>query len=238
MRKQIKQEWLPLYVMWGFITLFLLILFYKIFVTPFEIDFTILITFLLSLFSMAFMFFMYIRIQAMMEELRQLVNNQMASTSSTSIEPIREKEFENIILLEEQTIRLKEEEQTMLLSKITQQTDTLSDEEKEQYVKRIQEINEEVAQSKFQIATWKDKWTNSLALWFPSIERNKQLKDIVWKLNIPNDASFQMMNDRLSAMYPRLSKIEQEVLRDAEYIDQNYQLTRVGYREIQKVLSK
>lgn len=238
MRKQIKQEWLPLYVMWGFITLFLLILFYKIFVTPFEIDFTILITFLLSLFSMAFMFFMYIRIQAMMEELRQLVNNQMASTSSTSIEPIREKEFENIILLEEQTIRLKEEEQTMLLSKITQQTDTLSDEEKEQYVKRIQEINEEVAQSKFQIATWKDKWTNSLALWFPSIERNKQLKDIVWKLNIPNDASFQMMNDRLSAMYPRLSKMEQEVLRDAEYIDQNYQLTRVGYREIQKVLSK
>lgn len=238
MRKQIKQEWLPLYVMWGFITLFLLILFYKIFVTPFEIDFTILITFLLSLFSMAFMFFMYIRIQAMMEELRQLVNNQMASTSSTSIEPIREKEFENIILLEEQTIRLKEEEQTMLLSKITQQTDTLSDEEKEQYVKRIQEINEEVAQSKFQIATWKDKWTNSLALWFPSIERNKQLKDIVWKLNITNDASFQMMNDRLSAMYPRLSKIEQEVLRDAEYIDQNYQLTRVGYREIQKVLSK
>lgn len=238
MRKQIKQEWLPLYVMWGFITLFLLILFYKIFVTPFEIDFTILITFLLSLFSMAFMFFMYIRIQAMMEELRQLVNNQMASTSSTSIEPIREKEFENIILLEEQTIRLKEEEQTMLLSKITQQTDTLSDEEKEQYVKRIQEINEEVAQSKFQIATWKDKWTNSLALWFPSIERNKQVKDIVWKLNIPNDASFQMMNDRLSAMYPRLSKMEQEVLRDAEYIDQNYQLTRVGYREIQKVLSK
>lgn len=238
MRKQIKQEWLPLYVMWGFITLFLLILFYKIFVTPFEIDFTILITFLLSLFSMAFMFFMYIRIQAMMEELRQLVNNQMASTPSTSIEPIREKEFENIILLEEQTIRLKEEEQTMLLSKITQQTDTLSDDEKEQYVKRIQEINEEVAQSKFQIATWKDKWTNSLALWFPSIERNKQLKDIVWKLNIPNDASFQMMNDRLSAMYPRLSKMEQEVLRDAEYIDQNYQLTRVGYREIQKVLSK
>lgn len=238
MRKQIKQEWLPLYVMWGFITLFLLILFYKIFVTPFEIDFTILITFLLSLFSMAFMFFMYIRIQAMMEELRQLVNNQMASTSSTSIEPIREKEFENIILLEEQTIRLKEEEQTMLLSKITQQTDTLSDEEKEQYVKRIQEINEEVAQSKFQIATWKDKWTNSLALWFPSIERNKQVKDIVWKLNITNDASFQMMNDRLSAMYPRLSKMEQEVLRDAEYIDQNYQLTRVGYREIQKVLSK
>lgn len=238
MRKQIKQEWLPLYVMWGFITLFLLILFYKIFVTPFEIDFTILITFLLSLFSMAFMFFMYIRIQAMMEELRQLVNNQMASTSSTSIEPIREKEFENIILLEEQTIRLKEEEQTMLLSKITQQTDTLSDDEKEQYVKRIQEINEEVAQSKFQIATWKEKWTNSLALWFPSIERNKQLKDIVWKLNIPNDASFQMMNDRLSAMYPRLSKMEQEVLRDAEYIDQNYQLTRVGYREIQKVLSK
>lgn len=238
MREKIKQEWLPLYVMWGFITLFLLILFYKIFVTPFEIDFTILITFLLSLFSMAFMFFMYIRIQAMMEELRQLVNNQMASTSSTSIEPIREKEFENIILLEEQTIRLKEEEQTMLLSKITQQTDTLSDDEKEQYVKRIQEINEEVAQSKFQIATWKEKWTNSLALWFPSIERNKQVKDIVWKLNIPNDASFQMMNDRLSAMYPRLSKIEQEVLRDAEYIDQNYQLTRVGYREIQKVLSK
>lgn len=238
MREKIKQEWLPLYVMWGFITLFLLILFYKIFVTPFEIDFTILITFLLALFSMAFMFFMYIRIQAMMEELRQLVNNQMASTPSTSIEPIREKEFENKILLEEQTIRLKEEEQTMLLSKITQQTDTLSDDEKEQYVKRIQEINEEVAQSKFQIATWKEKWTNSLALWFPSIERNKQVKDIVWKLNIPNDASFQMMNDRLSAMYPRLSKIEQEVLRDAEYIDQNYQLTRVGYREIQKVLSK
>ncbi|HSH24212.1 MAG TPA: hypothetical protein VLA13_01540 [Massilibacterium sp.] len=235
MKRKMRTPWIPFYILWGLVAMFLLILFYKIMVTPFEIDFPILLTFLLSLFSMVFMFYMYNRIERLINEIKLTIIEQERKVESQSLLSLEE-DLQKKIISEEQTIRLKEEEQTMLIERIIQSGNTLSQNEKEQYKKRLQEINEEVAASKANVTSWKEKITDSLSLWFPSFEKTKQIKMIALKMNLDKEPSFNEMNERIQSIFGHLSKFERELLLEWDFIDENKQLTRVGYRELSKSL--
>src|SRR5690606_4138959 len=108
-----------LFIIWGIIGLITLALLWKIATTPFELDFSVFITFLLALFTLSISLFYYVKTNALLKEMKEFLRHNRSDkpAAPVKIEDIApeaepEEQFDPTIQLkfEEQTLKLKEEE--------------------------------------------------------------------------------------------------------------------------------
>lgn len=141
-----------LLIIWGIIGLFTLALLWKIVMTPFELDFSVFISFLLALFTLGISLFYYVKINLLIKEVKEFLqqyqlDKPVASVKVDDIEQIEEREEELDptiqIKFEEQTLKLKEEERKELLERLIQRAG-LDEQEKKVYISQFEKVDNDL----------------------------------------------------------------------------------------------
>ena len=242
-RKQEKQ----LFIIWGLIGLLTLGLLWKIITTPFELDFSVFISFLLALFTVSISIFYYIKMNLLLKEMKDFLHQYQrdkpaASVKAEVIEPEEEAEeqLDPTIQLkfEEQTLKLKEEERKELLERLIQRAG-LDEQEKKVYISQFEKVENDLFNIRFNINQLRKKINQSFSEMF-ILEKTKVVRDIIKMIgyDIVIQESFAEINERFQMLKNDIPKNSMKLLIDQAYIDHEGNLTRKGYREFIKIAKK
>ena len=74
------------FFIWGIIGLLALALLWKIITTPFELDFSVFISFLLALFAIGISLFYYVKMNAMFKEIKEFIERHQSDKRAASVQ--------------------------------------------------------------------------------------------------------------------------------------------------------
>lgn len=241
-------------------SLFLILLFWKIATASFKIDFTVLITFLLALFTIGISYFYYLKVNNVLKELREYLSQGQAVTmhsesGAPNSKPLDEPNKNNTISfdqffssdevdptvqleVEEKTLKLKEEERKELLERLLSQAG-LDEDEKQVYISQFEQVDDDLFNVRSNLQMLRKRINQSFSDMFV-LEKTKQVRDIIDQIgpNFVNERSFSEINDRFHVLKNELSQASLEFLRENAYIDNEGNLNRKGYREFLRVAKK
>lgn len=236
-----------LFIIWGIIGLITLALLWKIATTPFELDFSVFITFLLALFTLSISLFYYVKTNALLKEMKEFLRHNRSDkpAAPVKIEDIApeaepEEQFDPTIQLkfEEQTLKLKEEERKELLERLIQRAG-LDEQEKKVYMSQFEKVENDLFNIRSNINQLRKKINQSFSEMF-ILEKTKVVRDIIKMIgyDIVSRESFAEINERFKMLKNDIPKSSIKLLVDQAYIDHDGNLTRKGYREFIKVAKK
>lgn len=239
-------------IIWVIVGLFSILLLWKIAVTPFEIDFSVFITFLLALFSIGISLFYYVKIHTLVNDVKELLRSgqPLNKVDKPDVLDVTVKEkLENQeqpeeldptiqIEFEERTLKLKEEEREELLERLIQRAG-LDEDEKKVYISQLEKVDNDLFNIRSNLNNLRKKINQSFSEMFV-LEKTKLVRDIIDKLgaDFVNQGSFVEINDRFKVLRSGLPQASAEFLEENAYIDSEGNLTRKGYREFMKVAKK
>lgn len=234
------------------------LLLWKIVITPFTIDLSVMITFLLALFSIGISLFFYMKVNTIVNELKELfrkgqpinadVNRPsendaevlqkldksitQEAASNDELDPTLQLEFE------ERTLKLKEEERQELLERLLQRAG-LDENEKKVYISQLEKVDNDLFNIRSNLNHLRRKINQSFSEMF-ILEKTKVIREIIEKLGpeFVRQEIFNEINDRFKMMKAELPKASLDLLDEHAYIDREGNLTRKGYREFIKVAKK
>ncbi len=243
------------------VSLFLILLFWKIATASFKIDFAVLITFLLALFSIGMSYFYYLKVNTVLKEVREYLSGEQAVTvhsenrNSNIKKPLDEASKDNIIQfdqffssdeidptvqleVEEKTLKLKEEERKELLERLLSQAG-LDEDEKQVYISQFEKVDDDLFNVRSNLQVLRKRINQSFSDMFV-LEKTKQVRDIIDQLgsDFVNDGSFAEINARFQSLKTDLSQASIDFLEENAYIDNEGSLNRKGYREFLRVAKK
>lgn len=236
-----------LLIIWGIIGLMTLALLWKIVMTPFELDFSVFISFLLALFTLGISLFYYVKINLLIKEVKEFLqqyqlDKPVASVKVDDMEQIEEREEELDptiqIKFEEQTLKLKEEERKELLERLIQRAG-LDEQEKKVYISQFEKVDNDLFNVRSNLNQLRKKINQSFSEMF-ILEKTKVVRDIIEMIGheIVSRESFAEINERFKMLKHNVPKSSIKLLIDQAYIDHEGNLTRKGYREFIKIAKK
>ncbi|MFA8438178.1 hypothetical protein [Pueribacillus sp. YX66] len=234
-------------LIWIIVSLFTILLLWKIAVTPFKIDFSVLITFLLALFSISMSLFYYLKINVLLNEVRELLQSkvdkhhiQEVYKEEKSKKRVQSEELDPTIQIEfeERTLKLKEEEREELLERLIQRAG-LDEEEKKVYISQLEKVDNDLFNIRSNLNHLRKKINQSFSEMFV-LEKTKLVREIIDQLGpkLVNEGSFVEINERFKMLSSNLPKATVDFLEENAHIDNDGSLTRKGYREFTKVAKK
>lgn len=235
------------FFIWGIIGLLALALLWKIITTPFELDFSVFISFLLALFAIGISLFYYVKMNAMFKEIKEFIerhqsDKRAASVQAEAIEPeeASEEQLDPTIQLkfEEQTLKLKEEERKELLERLIHRAG-LDEQEKKVYISQFEKVEDDLFNIRSNINQLRKKINQSFSEMF-ILEKTKVVRDIIKMIghDIVIQESFAEINERFNMVKNDIPKSSMKLLIDQAYIGHDGNLTRKGYREFIKTAKK
>lgn len=252
MKKQMDKS---LRILWIIIGLFLIVLAGKIIVTPFELNFSVLITFLLALFTIGISLFFYLKVNTLLEEVKKqfqsypFVINRDDPDRFKVLEQeididVKEDEIDDgldpklQLEFEERTLKLKEEERQQLLERLIDRAG-LDESEKTVYMTQLEKVDNDLFNIRSNLNQLRKKINQSFSEMF-ILEKTKLIRDIIDKLGIDFviERSFVEINERFKALQNQIPQASLDYLEENAYIDSEGNLTRKGYREFIRVAKK
>lgn len=248
------------WIIWVIVSLFSITILWKIIVTPFSIDFSVMITFLLTLFTIGLSLFYYSKVVQTLEAMKQLLNEHElvgnkdetkavisevgATRDEMDVVPLEKlyvgemaiREASDQIEAEEQTLILKEEERKKILDQLLEHA---HDEGKKRiYLDQMEKVDHDLLNVRSNLSQLRKRVNQSLSEIF-TFESTKHVRDVVEKLT-PDfivKGSFDEINERFQLIQSELSNETIQFLQKNDYI-RDGSLNRKGYREIIRMARK
>jgi len=242
-----RNHWL----LWGIIGLFSLLLAWKIAVTPFEIDFSVMLAFLLALFSIGISMLFYTKVNQLLLEIRQFIldnrgiknaGRQLANVEVDDEPALEDDQDVGVtnekIEAEEKTLKLKEEERKELLERLIQRAG-LDEHEKQTYISQLEKVDNDLFRVRSNLNNLRKKINHSFSELF-ILEKTKQIRDMVERLEpeFIMEASLGDLNARFQMVKEELPESSLDFLRENDYVDDVDNINRKGYRELLKTAKK
>lgn len=235
------------------VTLFTLVIVWKIIVTPFAIDFSVMLTFLLCIFTISVSILYYMKVGQTLQLLNQKIRKvESILKKDGSTRPGFTQDEEDIIPvdyekaireasaqieLEEKTLIIKEEERKKILKQLLKDAD-LDEVKKQEYLNRIEEVDHDLLNVRSNLAQLRKKINQSLSDIF-ILEKTKQIRAVVENLT-PQfivERSFEEINERYQRLQRELPAETVQFLHDNGYVNENG-LNRKGYKEFTRMARK
>ncbi len=239
-----------LFIVWLIVGLFSIVLLWKIVVTPFEVDLSVFIAFILALFSIALSIFYYVKIHALVDEVKNFYSGQAYHAddpnlpSEAPVHDTHEKEekaeLDPTLQLEfeERTLKLKEEERKELLERLISRAG-LNEEEKKVYISQFEKVDDDLFNIRSNLNQLRKKINQSFSEMFV-LEKTKLIREMIEKIGVDLvvQGSFLEINERFKSLKSALPQASVKFLEENAIMDSDGNLTRKGYREFMKVVKK